>query len=125
LSAGEWQRITMARAYLRQAEIIILDEPTSMMDPWAEAQWFDKFRRLARKCTALIVTHRLAIAMRADVIHVMEHGRIVESGSHRELLALGGRYSESWRAQMDSAIDAIGNSGDALSARVAVAAGVN
>jgi ATP-binding cassette subfamily B protein len=103
LSGGEWQRIAMARAYLRKSEIIILDEPTSMMDSWAEAEWFDRFRDLAQNRTAIIITHHLMIAMRADVIHVMEHGQIVESGSHQELLAMDGLYSKSWRNHMESA----------------------
>src|SRR5213593_114972 len=103
LSAGEWQRVAMARAYLRQSEIIILDEPTSFMDSWAEAEWFERFRALARGRTAIIITHRLTIAMRADVIHVMRHGQIVESGSHHDLLAMPGLYSQSWRAQVESA----------------------
>jgi len=103
LSAGEWQRVATARAYLRQSEIIILDEPTSFMDSWSEAQWFERFRALARGRTAIIITHRLTIAMRADVIHVMRHGQIVEAGSHQELLANRGLYSQSWREQMESA----------------------
>jgi ATP-binding cassette subfamily B protein len=93
----------MARAYLRQSEIIILDEPTSMMDSWAEAEWFDRFRELAWNRTAILITHHLAIAMRADVIHVMEHGRIIESGSHQELVAIDGLYSKSWRAHIEAA----------------------
>jgi ATP-binding cassette subfamily B protein len=103
LSGGEWQRIAMARAYMRKSEIIILDEPTSMMDSWAEAEWYDRFRELARNRTAIIVTHHLAIAMRADVIHVMEHGQIVESGSHQELISMDGLYSKSWRAHLEPA----------------------
>jgi len=103
LSAGEWQRVAMARAYLRKSEIIILDEPTSFMDSWAEAEWFERFRGLAHDRTAIIVTHRLTIAMRADVIHVMQHGEIVESGSHQELVAMNGLYSKSWRTQVESA----------------------
>jgi ATP-binding cassette, subfamily B, bacterial len=103
LSGGEWQRVAMARAYLRKSEIIILDEPTSQMDSWAESEWLDRFRRLARNRTAIIITHRLTIANRADVIHVMEHGQIVESGSHLELIAMDGLYSRSWKAQIESA----------------------
>jgi ATP-binding cassette, subfamily B, bacterial len=87
---------------LRNSEIIILDEPTSMMDSWAEAEWFEKFRGLVLNRTAIIITHRLTIAMRADVIHVMEHGQIVESGSHQELVLRDGPYSKSWKAQMES-----------------------
>jgi ATP-binding cassette, subfamily B, bacterial len=100
LSVGEWQRIALARAFLRQSAIVILDEPTSAMDPWAEADWLDRFQRLAAGRTSIIITHRFTTARYADVIHVMEGGRIVESGTQEELLALGGRYAQSWRAQM-------------------------
>ena len=99
---GEWQRIALSRAFLREAPIIILDEPTSAMDPWAEDDWLDRFRRLARGRTALIITHRFTTAMRADVIHVMTEGRIVESGRHLELLNRGGLYAESWTAQIEA-----------------------
>jgi ATP-binding cassette subfamily B protein len=102
LSTGEWQRIALARAFLRQAPIIVLDEPTSAMDSWAEADWLRRFRGLAAGRTALIVTHRFTTAMQADTIHVLEAGRIIESGTHDELVALGGRYAESWSAQTRS-----------------------
>jgi ATP-binding cassette, subfamily B, bacterial len=100
LSGGEWQRIALARAFMRQAPIMLLDEPTSAMDSWAEADWFSRLRQLAEGRTVILVTHRLTIAMRADLIHVMKSGEIVESGSHDELLAQGGLYSQSWRAQV-------------------------
>jgi ATP-binding cassette subfamily B protein len=100
LSVGEWQRIAMARSYFRRSGLIVLDEPTSSMDSWAEAQWFERFHRLAAGATAVIITHRLTIARRADEIHVMEQGRIVESGSHDALLAMGGRYAGSWANQV-------------------------
>jgi ATP-binding cassette, subfamily B, bacterial len=99
LSVGEWQRVALARAFLRQAPILILDEPTSSMDPWAEADWLDRFRRLAAGRTALLITHRFTTAMLADVIHVMDVGRIVESGAHAELISRGGRYAQWWAAQ--------------------------
>ena len=102
LSGGEWQRVALARAFLRQAPIIILDEPTSAMDSWAEADWLARFRTLTAGRTAIIITHRFITAMQADVIHVMDSGHIVESGTHQELVARGGRYAESWRAQMNS-----------------------
>ena len=79
---------------------MILDEPTSHMDSWAEADWVDRFERLAKGRTVILITHRFTTAMRADVIHVMKAGRIVESGSHSELLAQGGSYAESWEKQM-------------------------
>ncbi len=103
LSIGEWQRLALARAFVRQADLIILDEPTSAMDSWAEAEWMGRFRELAAGRTAVIVTHRFTTAMQADIIHVMHDGRIVESGTHAELVALGGRYAASWRAQMREA----------------------
>ncbi|AKG20941.1 ABC transporter ATP-binding protein [Calothrix sp. 336/3] len=102
LSGGQWQRLALARAFFRRAQIIILDEPTSAMDPWAENDWLDRFRTLADGRTAIVITHRFTLAMRADIIHVMRAGKIVESGSHEELLTLGGIYSESWYAQMES-----------------------
>ena len=103
LSVGEWQRIALARAFLRRAPLIILDEPTSALDPWAEADWLRRFRDLAAGRTAIIITHRFTTAMHADVIHVLDEGHIVESGSHYELLQRNGRYAESWSTQMDVA----------------------
>ena len=100
LSVGEWQRLALARAFVRQADLVILDEPTSAMDSWAEAAWMGRFRELVAGRTALIITHRFTTAMQADIIHVMHEGRVVESGTHAELVALGGRYSASWRLQM-------------------------
>ena len=99
LSGGEWQRIALARAFLRDAPILLLDEPTSAMDSWAEADWFDRFRQAAAGRTTIIITHRFTTAMQADVIHVLEDGRVVESGSHQKLLDLGGRYAYSWARQ--------------------------
>jgi len=99
LSVGEWQRLALARAFLRRASLIILDEPTSAMDSWAEADWMARFRRLVAERTALIITHRFTTALQADRIYVMERGRIIESGSHAELLASEGRYAASWRRQ--------------------------
>ena len=97
LSVGEWQRLALARTFLRDSPIIALDEPTSAMDPWAEAEWVSRFRQVAAGRTAIVITHRVTTAMRADVVHVMAHGRIVESGSHDELLTLGGLYSRLWK----------------------------
>ncbi|MDG4549088.1 MAG: ABC transporter ATP-binding protein [Candidatus Contendobacter sp.] len=99
LSVGEWQRLALARAFLRRSALVILDEPTSAMDAWAEADWLARFRALVAGRTALVITHRFTTALHADVIHVMGQGRILESGSHAELLALGGRYAQSWAQQ--------------------------
>jgi len=102
LSSGEWQRIAMARAFYRKAPIILLDEPTSFMDSWAEVEWFGRLRNLASGRTAMVITHRFTIAMRADLIYVMDRGRIVESGTHDHLVDSGGLYSKSWRDQMSA-----------------------
>lgn len=109
LSGGEWQRMSLARAFFRKAPFVILDEPTSFMDSWAENEWLSRFQAMAAGRTALIITHRFTTAMRADTIHVIERGRIVESGTHDELVALGGRYASSWRAQVEqTGLDSFG-----------------
>ena len=100
LSGGEWQRIALARAFFRDAPLVILDEPTSAMDSWAEQDWLGRFHNLVKGRTALMITHRFTTAMHADIIHVMDKGRIIESGSHAQLVAMGGAYAASWAAQM-------------------------
>ena len=100
LSVGEWQRLALARAFLRRSILLILDEPTSAMDSWAEADWLARFRALAAGRTAVVITHRFTTALHADIIHVMGQGHILESGSHAELLARGGRYARSWTQQL-------------------------
>ena len=110
LSGGEWQRVALARAFYRESPLVILDEPTSFMDSWAENEWLDRFNRVAGDRTALIITHRFTTAMRADIIHVMSGGQIVESGTHRELVERGGRYAESWATQTQQ----VGTEGDGL-----------
>jgi ATP-binding cassette subfamily B protein len=103
ISVGEWQRIALARAFLRKAPIIALDEPTSAMDPWAEAEWMARFRTLQKGRTAILITHRFTTAMFADIIHVMHDGRVVESGTHAELLARGGLYARGWHTRTNEA----------------------
>ena len=98
LSAGQWRRLALARSAIRDAGLIMLDEPTTSMDSWAEVRWLQVFREMAAGRTAVLITHRLSTARCADSIHVIDDGRVVESGSHQELLAVGGRYSEAWHA---------------------------
>ncbi len=99
LSGGEWQRVALARAFLRQSPIVVLDEPTSAMDPWAEARWLDRFSDMVRDRTAIVITHRFTAAMRADYIYLMQKGRIVEAGTHDDLLAEEGLYAQAWAEQ--------------------------
>ena len=118
LSGGEYQRVALARAYLRQSPIILLDEPTSFIDSWGEADWYRRFKGLAVERSGILVTHRFTIAMRANIIHVMDGGRIVESGSHHQLLSRGGLYAQSWTAQMRATVEAPEDSGIDVDDRV-------
>jgi ATP-binding cassette, subfamily B, bacterial len=99
LSIGQWQKVALARAFLRDAQIIVLDEPTSSMDAKAEHEVFQKFRQLIHNQIAILITHRLATARLADYIYVMERGRIVESGTHEELVQRNGTYAHLFELQ--------------------------
>jgi ATP-binding cassette subfamily B protein len=99
LSIGEWQKIALARAYLRDAPIIMLDEPTSALDARAEHEVFERFRELIKGKTAIMISHRLSTVKMADCIYVLDHGRIVEQGKHDDLVALGGKYAQLFEMQ--------------------------
>ena len=99
LSIGQWQKIAMARAFLRDTQILILDEPTSAMDAKAEADVFSRFRQLIGKRSAILISHRLSTVKMADCIYVMNQGEIVESGSHQQLIAQGGHYANLFNTQ--------------------------
>ncbi|MBO0685211.1 MAG: ATP-binding cassette domain-containing protein, partial [Candidatus Dormibacteraeota bacterium] len=100
LSAGQRQLIALARAQLVDPEILLLDEATASLDLATEAAVTRATEELARQRTTIVVAHRLTTAARADRIVVLDHGRIVQSGTHEQLLAAGGRYAEMWRTLM-------------------------
>ena len=99
LSIGQWQKVALARAFLRNSQVIVLDEPTSAMDPKAEYEVFKRFRELIQDQAAILITHRLSTVKMADRIYVMEQGRIVESGCHDELMGQQGLYSNLFETQ--------------------------
>ena len=99
LSVGEWQRLGLVRAAIRHAQILVLDEPTSAMDPWAELRWAERLRSMVANRITILITHRFTTAMFADIIYVMSEGRVVESGSHAQLLSKGRVYAEGWASQ--------------------------
>ncbi|MDG4780179.1 ABC transporter ATP-binding protein [Micromonospora sp. WMMD961] len=99
LSGGQWQRITAARGFLRDAELLIMDEPSSALDPRAEDALFQAIRDRRGRATTILITHRLANVRHADRIFVLHHGRLVEAGTHDDLVATGGRYAELFALQ--------------------------
>ncbi|HEV2276790.1 MAG TPA: ABC transporter ATP-binding protein [Acidobacteriaceae bacterium] len=102
LSGGEWQRIALARAYLRDAQLLILDEPTAALDARSELEVFERFAELTTGKMALLISHRFSTVRMADRIVVLAGGRLVEEGTHQQLMALGGRYAEMFEMQAAS-----------------------
>lgn len=99
LSGGQWQKIALARAYMRDAQLLILDEPTSALDARAEHEVFQRFSDLIEGKTAVLISHRFSTVRMADRILFLENGRLLELGSHEELLAIGGKYAELFNLQ--------------------------
>jgi ATP-binding cassette subfamily B protein len=99
LSLGQWQRVAMARAFYRDADFLVLDEPTASLDPRSEHRLFDRIRNLAGGRTVLLISHRFSTVRSADRIVVLHQGEVVEEGSHDSLMELGGRYAELFTLQ--------------------------
>lgn len=99
LSGGEWQRVALARSMYKDSEVIILDEPTSAIDPLQEYDLLNKFIEISKQKTCIIVSHRVGICKKADKIVVLHNGQIVETGNHIELLRNKSKYYELWKAQ--------------------------
>ncbi|MFL6307353.1 MAG: ABC transporter ATP-binding protein [Candidatus Sulfotelmatobacter sp.] len=102
LSGGEWQKVALARAYLRDAQLLILDEPTSALDARSEYEVFQRFAELTAGKMAVFISHRFSTVRMADRIVVLENGRIAEEGDHEYLTSLGGRYAEMFELQAAS-----------------------
>lgn len=99
LSIGEWQKIALARAFLRDAQIVILDEPTSAMDARAEFELFQRFHELTKGRSAILISHRLSSVKMVDRVYVLDEGRILESGHHDELVERNGTYAKLFELQ--------------------------
>jgi ATP-binding cassette subfamily B protein len=103
LSGGEWQKIALARAFIRQetAQVLILDEPTAALDPRSESEVYQRFAQLVHGKTAILVTHRLASVKMCDRVLVLKAGRLIETGTHQELLQQQGEYASLWQMQSE------------------------
>jgi ATP-binding cassette subfamily B protein len=101
LSGGEWQKVALARAFMREAEVLVLDEPTAALDAMNEYAIFQRFRELTDNKIALLISHRFSTVRMADRIVVLDEGQVIETGTHAELLALGGEYAKLFTIQAE------------------------
>jgi len=115
LSVGQWQRVALGRAFFRDAPFIVLDEPTAALDAKAEYELFETMRTLAGGRTVLLISHRFSSVRSADRILVLHEGRLVEQGSHRELMAANGRYAEMFTLQASAYLEDVEDVEDAAS----------
>jgi len=99
LSVGQWQKIALARGFLRDAPVLVLDEPTASIDARAESEIFNKVEKLSKDKTVIIISHRFSTVRNADKIYVIDGGKIVESGSHAELMKINGQYATLFNLQ--------------------------
>ncbi|HMQ25243.1 MAG TPA: ABC transporter ATP-binding protein, partial [Acidimicrobiales bacterium] len=116
LSGGQWQRVALARALAAVrlgAGVVLLDEPTAQLDVRGEAEIFDRILRATRDCTTILISHRFSTVRHADRICVLEHGRVVELGTHDELMARGGRYRTMFDLQAQRFAEGLTADGDA------------
>ena len=99
LSIGQWQKMALARAFMRRAPVVVLDEPTSSIDAESEAEIFGRLQEIAAGATTLLIAHRFSTVRMADRIIVIKQGKIIEDGTHEALIAAGGTYAHLFRLQ--------------------------
>lgn len=99
MSGGQWQRVSLVRAFFRDASVILLDEPSAALDPVAEHQIFEDFANISKNKSAVLISHRLSSITLADKILVLEEGHIIEQGSHKGLLEKNGQYAHLFNLQ--------------------------
>ena len=99
LSGGQWQKIALARAFFRDSKFLVLDEPSSALDPKAEDYILSSFEKLCKNKGGILISHRLSSIMAADEIVLMENGSVCETGTHEELMKLNGRYAKMYSLQ--------------------------
>jgi ATP-binding cassette subfamily B protein len=105
MSGGEQQKLAISHVYYKESRFVILDEPSSALDPIAEYEMYNRMLDACKDCGMIFISHRLASAVLADRIYLMEHGRVAECGSHEELMQLNGKYAEMFRRQAENYLE--------------------